>query len=533
MAAIDQAQGAATTVAPQSSVASLIATARPDEPVTLKLANREITVFRASLIGRRSADRVLAAEALLNGFAAAGGPARAELRFIDGAAVFSVDGRDAFVILPADVDVLAGETVDSNARLALSRLQVALDEVREGESVRSLTWGASQAAAVTIAFVAIIFVLRRIDKAVGRRLAASEGRVSASFPLPVSRAERSRLVYYAQRAIDFATLIVIFLIGYVWLTFVLRRFPYSRPWGDAIRGFLADRLEWMGNGLLRAAPGLATVAFIVIVTRVVQRLLNRVFAAVESGQLEVPALYPETAAPTRRIATALLWLFALIVAYPFLPGSGTDAFKGVSVFLGLVISLGSTGIVNQIMSGLTVTYSRALRVGDYVSVGEIEGTVVHLGTLSTKIETPRGDDVTIPNAVLVSKEVINYSRNASNTPVLVPTTVTIGYDAPWRQVDSMLRLAASRTAGIRSDPAPMVVQSDLEDFYVRYTLFVSLEEPRTRRIVLGALRANIQDAFNEYGVQIMSPHYLGDPAKPKVVPKDRWSAPPADTSRGD
>jgi len=410
-------------------------------------------------------------------------------------------------------------------------LQVALDEVREGESVRSLTWGASLAIAVTIAFIVIIFLLRRLDRAAGRWLAASEGKVSASFP--VSRAERSRVVYYAQRAIDFATLIVVFLIGYIWLTFVLRRFPYSRPWGDAIRAFLFDRLEWMGNGLLRAAPGLATVVFIIVATRIVQKLMNRVFAAAERGQLQVPGLFPETVAPTRRIAGALLWLFALIVAYPFLPGSGTDAFKGVSVFLGLVVSLGSTGIVNQIMSGLTVTYSRALRVGDYVSVGDIEGTVVHLGTLSTKIDTPRGDEVTIPNAVLVSKEVMNYSRNASNTPVLVPTTVTIGYDAPWRQVDSMLRLAASRTAGIRSEPAPMVVQSDLEDFYVRYTLFVSLKEPKTRRVVLGALRANIQDAFNEFGVQIMSPHYLGDPAKPKIVPKEHWSAPPADKPRGD
>ena len=533
MAATGQTQGTAAVGAPQSSVASLIATARPDQPVALRLANREITVFRASLVGRSSADRVLAAETLLNAFAVAGGPARADLRFVDSAAVFSVDGRDAFVMIPADVDELAGETLDSDARLALSRLQVALDEVREGESVRSLTWGASQAAAVTIVFVAIIFVLGRMDNAAGRWLAASEGRVSASFPLPVSGSERSRLVRYAKRAIDITTLIIILIIGYVWLTFVLRRFPYSRPWGDAIFAFFVGRLEWMGNGLLRAAPGLATVVFIVVVTRIVQKLLNRVFAAVETGQIQIRALYPETVAPTRRIAGALLWLFALIVAYPFLPGSGTDAFRGVSVFLGLVVSLGSTGIVNQIMSGLTVTYSRALRVGDYVTVGEVEGTVTHLGTLSTKIETPRGDDVTIPNAVLVSQQVTNYTRNSTNTPVLVPMPVTIGYDVPWRQVESLLRLAASRTAGIRADPAPMVVQSDLADFFVRYTLFVTLDDPKTRRIVLGVLRANIQDAFNEYGVQIMSPHYLGDPAKPKVIPKDRWSAPPADGSRGD
>jgi small-conductance mechanosensitive channel len=512
-----------------TAIAAFIASAKPDVPESLTLANREITVLRASILGRGSADRVRIAQALLSAFASASGQGRAEVRMVDGAAIFSVDGREAFLILPADVDALAGETLDGKAQLALSRLQLALNEVREGESAGALAWGAAQSAAVTIVFVVIVIVLRRIDVALTKWLAAAtEFRLSASLQLPAAVVRRSRVIHYAQRAVDFATLVVVLMIGYVWLAFVLRRFPYSRPWGDAIRGFLVDRLEWLANGLVDAIPGLATVVLVVFVTRILQHLLNQLFLSAEMGQLRLPALYPETIAPTRRIASLLLWLFALIVAYPFLPGSGTDAFKGVSVFLGLVISLGSTGIVNQVMSGLTVTYSRALRVGDYVTVGQTEGTVRHLGTLSTKIETPRGEQVTIPNAVLVTQEVMNYSRNDANTPALVPVVVTIGYDTPWRQVESMLRLAASRTQGVRTEPAPMVVQSELEDFFVRYTLFVGLDDPRQRRIVLGALRANIQDAFNEFGVQIMSPHYLGDPARPKVVPRDHWSDPPAD-----
>jgi small-conductance mechanosensitive channel len=493
------------------------------------VANREITVFRSSVLGRSSYDRAATSEGLLHVFATAGGPARADVRFVESAAVFLVDGHEAFALLPTDVDDLSGETLDSNARLALSHLQVALDEVREGESARALGWGAVQAAAVTIVFIVVLVALRRVDRAATNWLAAAtERRLSASLQLPAGVAMRSRVIHYGQRAVDIAILLVVLVIGYGWLTFVLRRFPYSRPWGDAIRGFLLDRLEWLASGLLHAIPGFVTIALIVVVTRVVQRLLNQWFLGVEQGHVRMRVLFPETVPPTRRITATLLWLFALVVAYPFLPGSGTDAFKGVSVFLGLVISLGSTGIVNQVMSGLTVTYSRALRVGDYVGVGEIEGTVMHLGALSTKIQTPRGEDVTIPNAVIVSREVTNYSRNPSQTPVLASTAVTIGYDTPWRQVESLLRLAASRTTGLRTDPAPMVVQSSLQDFYVEYTLFVCLDEPRMRRIVLGTLRANIQDAFNEYGVQIMSPHYLGDPPDAKVVPKERWSAAPAD-----
>src|SRR5262249_10985698 len=159
---------------------------------------------------------------------------------------------------------------------------------------------------------------------------------------------RSRVEYYGRRLVDVVLLVVVLVFGYAWLTFVLRAFPYSRPWGDAIRGFLVDRLEWLANGLVRASPGLVTLRIIVLATRIVQPVLQQLFMAIEQGHIRVPALYPETIAPTRRIATLLLWLFALVVAYPFLPGSGTDAFKGVSVFLGLVVSLGSTGIVNQV-----------------------------------------------------------------------------------------------------------------------------------------------------------------------------------------
>lgn len=519
------------TVSQPTPVAALIASAQPDAAVPVMLANREVAVLRASILGRSSADRAQIAEGLLDVFATAGGAARGDVRFAEGAAIFSVDGHEAFVILPADVDQLAGETLESKVQLALSHLQIALDEVREGHSARSLAWGAVQAAAATIVFIAILWALWRLDRAITSWVvAATERGLATSLQVPASVVRQSRLAYYGQRVIDGALLIVVLIVGYGWLTFVLRRFPYSRPWGDAIRGFLIDRLEWLANGLAHTIPGLVTVAIIVVATRIAQRLLQQLFLAVEQGYIRVPVLYPETIAPTRRIVSVFLWLFALVVAYPFLPGSGTDAFKGISVFLGLVVSLGSTGLVNQVMSGLTVTYSRALRLGDYVSVGEIEGTVMHIGTLSTKIETPLGEDVTIPNAVLVSQEVTNYTRNPTRSAVLVSTSVTIGYDTSWRQVESLLTLAASRTKGVKKDPVPYVLRMGLEDFYVKHTLFVSVDDPRERWIVLSQLRANILDAFNEYGVQIMSPHYLGDPAHAKVVPQDRWAAPPANTS---
>jgi small-conductance mechanosensitive channel len=312
----------------------------------------------------------------------------------------------------------------------------------------------------------------------------------------------------------------------VWLFFVLRRFPYTRPWGESLRSFLIDRLVWLAQGLAQAIPGLVTVVIIVLVTRLAVRLVRILFAAVEEGRMALPKVYPETAIPTRKLITGLLWLLALVVAYPHLPGSGTDAFKGVSVFVGLLISLGSSGLVHQVMSGFSIVYSRALRTGDFVRVGEVVGTVTFMGTLATKIETPGREEITIPNGVLVAQSVTNYSRHATQG-VFIGTEVTIGYDVPWRQVEALLLLAASRTEGLRSDPEPKVWQTALEDFYVRYRLLLCLDDQRRRGPVMNALHANIQDAFNEHGVQIMSPNYEADPNAPKVVPKAQWFAAPA------
>jgi small-conductance mechanosensitive channel len=268
------------------------------------------------------------------------------------------------------------------------------------------------------------------------------------------------------------------------------------------------------------------VAVIVLLTRFVSRLVQVFFQAVQDRRITLRWVYPETAESTRKLVAAALWLFALAIAYPHLPGSDSDAFKGVSVFAGLMVSLGSSGLINQVMSGFTLIYSRALRKGDFVAIGDVEGTVAQLGTLSTKIRTAANEDVTIPNAVVVGQTVTNYTRGADEG-VFVPTSVTIGYDVAWRQVEALLLLAAERTPGVRRQPAPYVRQAELKDAYVQYTLWFCLEDPAARRRVRAAVNANILDAFNEYGVQITSPNYEADPAERKIVPREKWYPDPA------
>ena len=513
---------------PQSGVALAVSQATPGEPAVLRFHNRPVTVLRANVFSRPPAERAAAAVSVLNGIVSSGTVGPVSTRFVEGATLVTVGRRDVFGIVPLDVDALAGETQEAKAAEAVARLQQALDEAIELRTPRRMLISTGLAILGTLVAGLLLWLMVRVYRVLAARaLSDAERRLQKLSHVDAQLVKASRasdVVKHVVRAIFAAA--TLFLI-YSCLTFVLRRFPYTRPWGESLRAFLFERLSDLGLGIASAMPELFTVLVIFVITRFAVRMASLMFQAVEEGRATIPYVYAETAQPTRRLVTVLIWLLGLVLAYPYLPGSDSDAFKGVSVFVGLVLSLGSSGIVNQMMSGLTLTYSRALRVGDFVKIGDVEGTVTHVGALSTKVKTPRGEEITLPNAVVISQVTTNYSRFAATEGVYVPTSLTIGYDTPWRQIHALLLMAAERTPGVRQQPTPVVRQSALEDFYVKYTLLVCLEQPNQRAATLDALHANIQDAFNEYGVQIMSPNYEADPDGRKIVPQEQWYAAPA------
>jgi small-conductance mechanosensitive channel len=530
------APGAVPPAAPSEVVVPVLTEVAPAEKAfTLQFGNRPILVLRGTALGRTPQERATATTHRLDGLANERLTGPVETRLLGGVAIVTVAGREAVTVLPTDVDALAGETLETVAREAADNLRQAMAEVVEARSPALLLTASLRALAATVgALVLGLLLLRMRERAVRR----AKVWLDAQLVRPLERRARGDFwrsfetslvaaLHVAGRLLLFAAEIA---LAYAWLGFVLRQFPYTRPWGEALRGFVVATLASLGKGVLAAIPGLFTVALIVLLTRLVVRVANAVFQAAESGRLALPGVHPDTAQPTRRLTVALLWLLAVVVAYPYLPGSQTDAFKGVSVFVGLIISLGSSGLVNQAMSSFMITYSRALRSGDYVRVGDVEGTVVQTGLLATKVRTPRNEEITLPNAVVASSTITNYSRHAGDG-VFVKTAVTIGYDTPWRQVEAMLLEAASRTAGVRAEPPPRVLQTGLQDFYVEYTLIVAPERPHERVPLLSDLHARIQDAFNEHGVQIMSPHYEADPAAAKVVPRSEWHAAPARPDR--
>jgi small-conductance mechanosensitive channel len=505
----------------------------PSEPsgeaVTLTFFNRPIAVLRARVLGNGPAQRAAGAGRILNDLASQGVSGPVETRPIEGGILLLVASRVVFGLAPPDIDELSGETLEGASAQAVARLRQALEEAREARTPGLLLRALALSMAALAAGVLAWWGIGRSRRAATRRLVDLSAQAVARTGVASAEALRAaRSFGIERRLVNGLALLLHLLILYIVITFVLRRFPYTRPWGESLRSFLIDTLQTLGLSAVNAFPGFFTVALILVLARLFTRLVAAYFNAVESGRIDPPSwLHAETAQPSRRLVTALTWLFAIVVAYPYLPGSQTDAFKGVSVFVGLMFTLGSAGIVQHVMSGFMITYSRALRIGDFVKIGEVEGTVTHVGILSTKVRTPRREEITIPNAVVTAQTTVDYSRFAPSDGVMTPTSVTIGYDTPWRQVEALLLTAAERTAGIRREPKPVVIQAALEDFYVKYVLLVSLDQQDRKALVLNQLHGNIQDQFNEHGVQIMSPNYEADPEAPKIVAKKDWHAAPA------
>ena len=505
------------------------AVAETPQAADLVVANRHIFTMRATSLGVPPVERSRIVRDGIRLFVESGGPLTVSTAPLpDGVAVM-IDDRVAFRVLDGDVPPDTGETTQAVAAQAVANLETALDEMREARDARQLLPATGYSVLATLVLAVLLWLLykgygwvaQRTHRAITRRLAGVTPRWTGHV---LGEAGLSGLFTLPAKVLS--VLLGAFLV-YEWVAFVLKRFPYTRPWGEALLDNLIDTLGGFGSGAMRSVPGLLFVVLIFLLTRMVVRAVRAFFRGVHEGRIRVGLVDETTARPTGQLLITGIWILALVAAYPYIPGSDSEAFKGIGVFVGLMMSIGASGVVNQAVSGLMLMYTGALKPGEFVKIGDTEGTVTAVGFVTTRIETLRHEEVSIPNALIVGSVTRNYSRLAAEGGVWLGTKVTIGYDTPWRQVHAMLKLAAERTEGIAKDPTPRVLQTALQDFYVEYTLLVNVADPVRRVATLDVLHANIQDAFNEFGVQIMSPNYEADPERPKVVPREKWFEPPA------
>jgi small-conductance mechanosensitive channel len=316
-------------------------------------------------------------------------------------------------------------------------------------------------------------------------------------------------------------------LAYLWLSLVLDLFPWTRPLAQRLIEIVVEPMREMALGFPGTLPDLAFLAILYFVVRYLLKLMGLFFHGVERGAIVLADFEADWAMPTYKIVRLLVVVLALVVAYPYVPGSGSDAFKGLSIFLGVIFSLGSSSIVGNLIAGYTLIYRRAFRIGDRIEVGDLRGDVTQTRFLVTHVRTIRNEEIVVPNSVIVNSHAINRSTLAKTHGLILHTTVGIGHETPWRQVEEMLKLAAGRTPGLLREPPPFVHLQSLGDFAVACEINACTDDPHGIDRHYTALHRSILDVFNEYGVQIMTPAYKRDPEQPKVVPKELWHTAPA------
>lgn len=293
------------------------------------------------------------------------------------------------------------------------------------------------------------------------------------------------------------------------VAYVANLFPTTRQISNLILGYFRYGLNAVWLGFLGYLPNLLIILVTMVVSYYLMRFLKLISLALARRTIAIAGFYPEWAEPTYKLLALVVIAIALAVIFPYLPGFGSPAFQGISIFFGVLLSLGSSSAISNLIAGFILIYTRAFRLGDFVEVNDIAGTVEDKTILVTRIRTPNNTIATIPNSTLLSSNIINYSTTIEETqrPLVLHTTVTLGYDVPWREIHATLIAAALATPRILSEPQPFVLQTGLNDFYVSYELKAYTSEPALMAQIYSDLHQTIQDKCNEAGIEICSPHY--------------------------
>ncbi|MEF3137104.1 mechanosensitive ion channel [Klebsiella quasipneumoniae subsp. quasipneumoniae] len=434
-----------------------------------------------------------------------------------------MNGKPVMLLTEGDLDEGDDLTLDQAAQRVMARMEAQRTALRDQYNRSWLVLSAIKAVGGLLGLAALWYGAyrswRRVKHLFRRRIIENRSWIPQSWRRFIGAIE-ARL---------YATLMI--LLGvialYVWLSWVLSLFPWTRVWGASLGDWSVRVFQGIALAVVSALPGLMIVLIIFMLTAVILKLLKVVLNQVAAGRLQLPGIHPETVGATRKLIAVVVWLFALSAAYPFLPGANSLAFKGISVFFGLMLTLGSAGVMNHAMSGLVLIYSRALRKGDVIRVADNEGLVSEIGMLATKIITRENYVVTVPNAVVVSGKITNLSAHAHGGGINLTISVTIGYDTPWRQVHAMQELAAKRASSVDPAQPPLVRQLSLMDWYIAYELQVQLKAGQSLAAARNELYSHIQDVFNEFNVQIMSPNYVMQPEGSVTVAKENWYSSPA------
>jgi small-conductance mechanosensitive channel len=425
-----------------------------------------------------------------------------------GGVSYLLAGNAPIMELPEGDARAAGRPRQALAAEYIQTIRQAITTYREARSAPNIAKGVLYSLLVTLG---LLLLLRLLGSAYGwatRALEAWSGRVAAALEPSsarlLSHEQFATLLLPLLRLIRFAVLL---LLLYLYLAIVLSFFPQAQGYEALELGYVAARLRAAGSAFVAKLPDLLFIGIIILITHYILRGIRLFFTEVERGAISLRGFESEWAVATYKLLRLSVIAMAIVAAFPYVPGSNSEAFKGITLFLGAILSLGSTGAISNMVSGVVLTYMRPFHIGDRVQIADTTGDVIEKSLLVTRVRTIKNEEITIPNSMILNAHIINYSAMARGGGLILHTTVTIGYDAPWRQVHELLIAAARATEHILTEPAPFVLQTSLNDFYVSYELNAYTGQPSLMADLYGALHQNIQDSFNKAGVEIMSPHY--------------------------
>ena len=394
------------------------------------------------------------------------------------------------------------------AQLYRSRIIAAVKHYRDETSWQTIAQEVGLALLVIVMLVIIIYATGKSLRWFTRKIVSEKGKRIKGVTI------RGYKIFNEEREVSFLIVtarfvrwVVLLVLVYITLLLLFGIFPWTKNLADSLLTYFLTPVKKILVSTWHYLPNLVTIAVIVVVFRLLLKGIRFLKEEVEEGVLRIPGFYTDWANPTYQIIRILVLAFMMIVVFPYLPGSDSPVFKGVSVFMGVLFTFGSAGALGNIVSGVVLTYMRSFKIGDRVKIGDVSGDVIEKSLLVTRIRTPKNEIISIPNATVMNSHTVNYSSDAPEKGLIVHAKVTVGYDTPWTLVHTLLVRAALATSLLESDPPPFVLQTALDDFHVSYEINAYTRHPNRQSAIYSDLYKNVLDSFKEAGVDVMSPHF--------------------------
>lgn len=419
------------------------------------------------------------------------------------------DNETIMTITQKDADAV-NSSPSQLASFYAKKLEAAVAKGQMHYNFQSLMISTLTAIAITLVLLIMIFGIFRLFPKIHARIEQLRLKL-----LPDIRI-RDLVLVPSQKIADFTlfllkflrTVLVLFLM-YFYFPLIFSLFPWTRNWAPVFISYFTTPLNKAWLAFTGYIPNLFVIVVIIAITYYLLKLVKLLFFAMEFEIISYPGFHKDWAKPTYSIVRFLIMAFVAVVIFPYLPGSNSPAFQSISLFLGVLFSLGSTSAIANIVAGVVLTYMRPFREGDRVKISDTMGNIIEKNLLVTRIRTVKNVDITIPNSMVLNSHMINYSSSAEKEGLILHTTVTIGYDVPWPQVHELLIKCALMTEYILQEPKPFVLQTSLDDFYVSYELNAYTQRPNFMAKIYSEIHSHIQDEFHAAGIEIMSPHFSG------------------------